>query len=137
MVIALSPSYAAANDQCMANAYTQLEMNHCAGISFNAADKELNRVYKEIRRLYKDRPAFLKQLKKAQLAWIKLRDADLLLEYPEINDHETIGSGFGMCIAGFKTQQTLQRVEFLKRWLKGYEEGDVCAGSQKDEFHLR
>ncbi len=135
-LIALSPSFASAADQCLANAYTQAQMNQCSATSFEAADRELNRVYKEIRRLYKDDPALLKQLKKAQLAWIKLRDADLLLEYPELNDPQGAGSAFGMCIGMFKTQQTLQRVEFLKRWLKGSEEGDVCAGSQKFEFDL-
>jgi len=41
-----------------------------------------------------------------------------------------------MCASSFNAQLTLQRTEYLKRWLIGKEDGDVCSGSQKREWQL-
>ena len=112
---------------------TQFDMNECAKIEFQKADKELNRVYKLIRKLYKDDTVFLDKLHSAQLAWIKSRDADFDLKYPYTKNHEEsrthYGSIFPMCANNYKTQLTLARVEFLKQWATGIEEGDVCGGT--------
>lgn len=116
---------------CVGGEGTQLAMNLCADATYKEADAELNRVYKEIRANYKDDKLFLKKLKTAQLAWIKLRDADFALEYPHSEDSSYYGSAFPMCANSYKANLTLQRVEFLKRWLVGGEEGDVCNGSKK------
>ena len=61
------------DDPC-ANAQTQLEMNMCWGNQYKAADTKLNAVYREF--TSKLSPEETAQLKTAQLAWIKFRDAN-------------------------------------------------------------
>lgn len=116
---------------------TQLEMNQCGEAGYNEADTELNTIYKKIKEIYREDQVFLEKLKKAQLAWIKLRDADLDLQYPHADEPQYYGSVFPMCAAGYKAQLTLQRTEFLKQWLIGVEEGDVCGGSQMPQWRLK
>ncbi|ADV46583.1 lysozyme inhibitor LprI family protein [Nitratifractor salsuginis] len=116
---------------CMERASTQGAMNRCALESYRKADAELNRVYKRIKALYKDDKLFLEKLKRAQQTWIKLRDADLLLKFPHKGQPGYYGSDFPMCEAMFKRELTLERIRFLKQWLWGAEEGDLCSGSQK------
>jgi len=65
---------------------TQYEMNKDAYNEYKKTDKELNKVYKEIIELYKDDTLFIKKLRIAQRIWIKLRDADLEMQYPHMND---------------------------------------------------
>jgi uncharacterized protein YecT (DUF1311 family) len=119
----------AQSKNCIETAMTQLEMNKCAGIGYKEADAELNRVYNLIRTIYQDDTVFLSKLKNAQRTWIELRDADFELQFPHADEPGYYGSVFPTCENGFKTQITLQRVEFLKRWLVGSEEGEVCSGS--------
>lgn len=60
------------DDPCP-NAQTQLEMNQCAGNAYKAADGELNQVYRKlVAMLDAEEKA---QLKVAQTAWLKYRDA--------------------------------------------------------------
>ena len=61
------------DDPC-ANAQTQLEMNMCWGNQYKTADAKLNAVYREF--TSKLSPEETVQLKAAQLAWIKFRDAN-------------------------------------------------------------
>ena len=61
------------DDPC-ANAQTQLEMNMCWGNQYKAADTQLNTAYREF--ASKLSPEETAQLKAAQLAWIKFRDAN-------------------------------------------------------------
>ncbi|HHC74499.1 MAG TPA: DUF1311 domain-containing protein [Thiothrix sp.] len=56
---------------------TQMEMNQCAADDFAKADQALNDAYQALRKKYKDNKPYLKQLKQAQRAWIKFRDAEL------------------------------------------------------------
>ncbi|MGQ0762251.1 MAG: lysozyme inhibitor LprI family protein [Acidobacteriota bacterium] len=60
-------------DPC-AEAQTQLEMNMCWGNQYKAADTQLNAVYREF--ASKLSPEETAQLKAAQLAWLKFRDAN-------------------------------------------------------------
>lgn len=60
-------------DPC-ANAQSQLEMNMCWGKEYKAADARLNSAYREF--TAKLNPEETAQLKAAQLAWIKFRDAN-------------------------------------------------------------
>lgn len=129
--------FSSADEECLKRAFTQMEMNRCAGLSFEVADKELNRVFNEVKALYSDNPKFLQNLKTSQLAWIKLRDADLELYYPEENKRVQYGSAYPMCASSRKTEITIQRIEFLKQWVKGLEEGDLCSGSIKNSWHLK
>ena len=116
-------------DQCLENAKSQSGMNRCEGINLEKADAELNRVYKLIQKAYKNDVAFLSKLKKSQRIWLKLRDADMEMRFPPADERHQYGSVFPMCHAAIETTLILQRVEYLKQWLVGVEEGDVCSGS--------
>src|SRR5688572_31083266 len=60
-------------DPC-ADAQSQAEMNICWGKEYKAADAQLNAAYREFNS--KLNPEETAQLKTAQLAWIKFRDAN-------------------------------------------------------------
>jgi len=129
-LILVSFLYANEPKSCIETASSQRAMNQCAIESYRKADAELNRIYLKIKALYKDDKLFLEKLKTAQQAWIKLRDADLSLKFPHREKPNYYGSVFPMCEAIFETKLTLERIRFLKQWLTGAEEGDVCSGSQ-------
>jgi len=128
--------FAQQGNSCLQDAFTQSEMTRCEGMNFATADAELNRVYSLIRKIYKDDDEFISKLKSSQLAWIKLRDADLEMMYPLEDKQLQYGSAYPMCASGFVTTLTLQRVEYLKKWLVGIGEGDVCSGSIKRPFQI-
>lgn len=111
---------------------TQAEMNEQAYQIYKKTDKELNDVYKQILIKYKDDKEFISKLQKAELAWIKYRDAEIEAIYPE-EDKSNYGSVYPMCVNQIMTEITRQRIKELKLWLKGICEGDVCAGSRKWE----
>lgn len=125
-----------ASSECESTANTQLALNQCAHQDFKTADAELNLVYQEVRALYADNPKFLDALRTAQLAWIKLRDADMALYYPHTGERGYYGSIQPLCDATTKASLTRQRTEFLKQWLQGKEEGDVCSGSIATHYQL-
>ncbi len=112
------------------------DLNLCSSISFKAADTELNRVYHLIRKVYAEDVIFLSKLKKSQLLWIKLRDADMEMMYPLENKRVEYGSAFAMCSLTEKTNLTLQRVLYLKKWIAGSKEGNFCSGSIKNESSI-
>jgi uncharacterized protein YecT (DUF1311 family) len=60
------------DDPCP-NAQSQLEMNLCAGNAYKAADGELNQVYRKLVAMLDTEEKT--QLKVAQTAWLKYRDA--------------------------------------------------------------
>jgi len=114
---------------CLSTAIEPGGAGHGAKAGLEQADAELNRVYGQIRAAYRDDPLFLEKLNTAQLAWIALRDADFELRYPHAAERGYYGSVFPACAACYRTELTLQRVAFLKQWLTGVEEGEVCGGS--------
>jgi uncharacterized protein YecT (DUF1311 family) len=109
---------------------SQADMNESAGKDFLKAEGELNRVYKQILTDYKPDIPFIKNLKTSQQLWLKYREAEIKMKFPE---HEPgyYGSVYPMCLAIYKTQLTNERIEKLNHWLDGEEEGDVCSGSVK------
>jgi uncharacterized protein YecT (DUF1311 family) len=109
-------------------AQSQGQMNEDAYAGYEKADKQLNTVYQTILRQYAKKPAFIKSLKAAQRLWIQLRDADVAAKFPQMG---TYGSVEPMCRAGYLETYTLGRIKFLKVWVDGIEEGDVCSGSVK------
>jgi uncharacterized protein YecT (DUF1311 family) len=116
-------------DLCLENAKMQSDMTLCSGMTLTRADAELNRVYNLIRRVYAEDKEFLSKLKISQRAWIKLRDADLEMKFPHEDKLNQYGRVYRMCVLGVNTTLTLQRIEYLKQWLTGIGEGDVCSGS--------
>jgi uncharacterized protein YecT (DUF1311 family) len=113
-------------------AKTQLEMNSCAYGMYQEEDAELNRIYQKIPKKYKDDSVFIKKFREAQRAWLKFRDAQFGAMFPQILDSRgqyNYGSVFPMCAGLYKARLTHLRVEELRLWLDGTEEGDVCSGS--------
>jgi uncharacterized protein YecT (DUF1311 family) len=109
-------------------AQSQTAANIQAGSGYEKADKELNMVYKQILKDYAAQPLFIKNLKIAQRLWVQLRDAELGAKFPKTGGY---GSVQPMCESGYLEQLTRERTKFLRVWLTGIQEGDVCSGSVK------
>ena len=122
----LAPGFPVAN---AAGEQTQLQLNEEACGEYKKADAEMNRTYAVIRRNYGGDRVFLAALRKAQLAWIRYREAQLASIFP--GDGSQYGSVNPMCRCGELAEMTKARTQILNRWVEGIEEGDVCAGSVK------
>ena len=121
---------------CLDTAQTQSEMNDCAGRIANRADRELNETYQSILKKYTSNAVFIDRLRKAQRAWVALRDAQMEMKFPPGQGGGTVDP---MCMSLYKAGLTNARNKELQEWLKGAEEGDVCSGSvvqqQKSKRH--
>lgn len=111
----------------VAKAQSQATLNDNASKQYQAADKELNAVYRQIIKDYSSKPVFIRNLKAAQRAWIKLRTADLAARFPSTGG----GSATPMCKAMYLENITRDRTKYLRAWVTGIPEGDVCSGSIK------
>jgi uncharacterized protein YecT (DUF1311 family) len=120
---------AASGDKCMDNAQSQAAMDACASQSLAAADKELNQVYQQVLAKYASDKVFTAKLRTAQKAWVAFRDAELEARYPASDKSLQYGSVYPMCANNELEAMTRKRIEELRAWLKGTQEGDVCAGS--------
>ncbi|KTC72570.1 hypothetical protein Lbir_1345 [Legionella birminghamensis] len=109
-------------------AETQSEMTEDACQQFKAIDASLNAIYKRILQSYQDDKPFISSFVTAQKKWLSFRDAHLDSLYPNGSDS---GSVSPMCRCLALYQLTAARVEQLKKWDEGTEEGDVCSGSVK------
>jgi uncharacterized protein YecT (DUF1311 family) len=115
-VAALLASSAALADDC-SNANTQTEMNQCAAAQYQAADKKLNETWEQaLKRASGNQQALLK---KAQLAWISLRDADCAF----LASGAEGGSMQPMLISQCMTDKSVEREAFLASLLQ-CEDGD-------------
>jgi uncharacterized protein YecT (DUF1311 family) len=112
-----------------ASAQSQTALNSKAENGYQKADKELNVVYQKILKEYAAQPLFIKNLKIAQRLWVQLRNAELAAKYPEDGSY---GSVQPMCESSYLEHLTIDRTKFLKVWLTGVPEGDVCSGSVKN-----
>ena len=100
------------------NATTQLELNTCSAQQYQAADKKLNQTYQSaIKRAAAPQRDLLK---KAQQAWIALRDADCNF----IGSGTEGGSVQPMIISQCLTEKTVEREAFLASLMQ-CEEGDL------------
>lgn len=113
-----------------ASAQTQPEMNKAEHTKYLKADKELNTIYQEILKEYKSDLVFIKSLKAAQVVWIKFRDAEMKLKYPD-REAGYYGSIHPMCWSVYKNELTQERTAKLKQWVTGEEEGNSCTSSIK------
>ncbi|MFL1896375.1 lysozyme inhibitor LprI family protein [Aquimarina sp. 2-A2] len=109
---------------------TQAEMNKEASAEFNKSDKTLNDIYKTILSEYKSDTIFVENLKKSQRLWIQFRDAEMVMKFPNYVD-KRYGSIHPICKAFYLKELTDKRIETLKEWVSGTEEGDACNGSVK------
>ncbi|ENV9336503.1 lysozyme inhibitor LprI family protein [Klebsiella aerogenes] len=115
-VAALLVSGAAWADDC-SNANTQTEMNQCAAAQYQAADKKLNETWEQA--LKRASGQQLELLKKAQQAWISLRDADCAF----LASGAEGGSMQPMLISQCMTDKSVEREAFLASLLQ-CEDGD-------------
>ena len=111
-------------------AQTQLEMNDQARENYQKIDTELNSVYTKILKEYKSDTTFIKNLKIAQNIWLKFRDAEMKMKYPD-REPGYYGSIQPVCWYNYLEKLTKKRTEELKIWLTGIKEGDSCSGSVK------
>ena len=109
-----------------ANAMSQHEMNQCAYMDFEKADKELNTVYKQAMKARADLdkqsaeidPIYVgavKALKKAQRAWIDYRDGHC----DGVGYQAAGGSMQPMLIEGCRATLTTARTKELRELIEG------------------
>lgn len=116
LALLLTSGYALA-DEC-ASANTQAEMNACTAEQYQAADKKLNQTWQDV--LKRAEPTQRDLLKKAQTAWIALRDADCAF----LSSSTHGGSVQPMINSQCLTDKTTEREAFLASLLQ-CEEGDL------------
>jgi uncharacterized protein YecT (DUF1311 family) len=105
---------------------TQLELNETEHKNFLKADKELNQVYQTIIKEYKSDTEFIQNLKASQRLWIRFRDAEMNMMYPDRRPGH-YGSIHPMCWSIYKTELTNERIKKLKKWLTGQDEEESCS----------
>ena len=108
---------------------TQMQLYKEACEEYKKADVEMNQSYGLIMRNYRGNRAFVSAMRRAQLAWIRYRNAHLDSIFP--GNPSQYGSVNPMCRCSNLAEITKARTQILNRWVEGIEEGDVCAGSVK------
>jgi uncharacterized protein YecT (DUF1311 family) len=119
-VVALAGTVAHADVDPCAAPETQLQMDQCAGLALQNADKALNTAYKAVEHMEmatKDSPG-LKLLKTAENAWINFRDTECNYEGAQYQG----GSIQPMIIAGCKTDLSNKRTAELNVILKNQQD---------------
>jgi uncharacterized protein YecT (DUF1311 family) len=94
------------------NPQTQSEMNACAGIAYQNADRRLNQVYQQL--LPKLSTSRRQQLVTAQQAWIRFRDTSCTFERSQFEG----GTMAPMVQANCLARVTQQRTKELERYLQ-------------------
>lgn len=112
-----SPTSAATNLQLAQrpncnNPQTQSEMNICASIAYQNADRKLNQVYRQL--LPKLSASRKQKLISAQQAWIKFRDSSCEFERSAYEGGSLAPMIYGFCLADV----TEQRTKDLQRYLE-------------------
>lgn len=97
---------------------SQMEMTVCAGQEYTEQDKKLNAAFSAYRNRLSDSQK--KQLKNAQLAWIKFRDLSCDFESSAVEG----GSTYRMVLYGCLTQKTTARLQEIIQ-LNSCNEGDL------------
>jgi uncharacterized protein YecT (DUF1311 family) len=101
----------AQNPNCN-NPQTQSQMNICASIAYQNADRKLNQVYRQL--LPKLSAARKQKLITAQQAWIKFRDSSCEFERSAYEGGSMAPMIYGFCLAAV----TEQRTKDLRRYLE-------------------
>ena len=88
------------------DANTQAEMNICAGKEYKTADASLNRVYQQLVAMLDT--AEKDQLKEAQTAWIKYRDANCDFVGDQYKGGSIRPMIYGLCLADVTRNRTTE-----------------------------
>jgi uncharacterized protein YecT (DUF1311 family) len=91
------------------------------------AQKELDRLEKKILLKYESDTMFIENFRISQSVWIKFREAEMKMMFPDYPGWH--GSGEPMCKYNYRAWLTNMRIDNLKRWMVGAEQGDMCSGS--------
>ncbi|MEG5139650.1 MULTISPECIES: lysozyme inhibitor LprI family protein [unclassified Microcoleus] len=111
--IEVTPTLIAQQHYICENATTNIEINRCLRLRYDASDKRLNQVYKQL--MSKLSRQERSTLIKIQRQWIKSRDQDCNLEV-SINRGGTGYSGFlNQCLERKTTQRTAELQSRLKK----------------------
>jgi uncharacterized protein YecT (DUF1311 family) len=102
------------------SAGNQLELNACANDEFIKEDKALNKMYQAIIARESGDPHYIKNFKRAQLAWLTFRDAELEANFSCDKDDIRIcwGSMYPMSYSYRKAELTRERNKQLEYILK-------------------
>ena len=71
------------NHLVLAVTYSQTNINNDANQIYKDSDTELNELYKEILKEYSTDTIFIQAFRTSQLNWIKFRDSELKMKYPD------------------------------------------------------
>lgn len=104
-------------DDCN-NAMTQSEINQCTGNEYRKADEALNKTYKTVMSRASD--AQQDMLKKAENAWLEVRDADCAFISSGVEGGSAKSMVHNQCLA----DKTHERNAFLESLMQ-CEEGDL------------
>lgn len=101
---------------------SQMQMNHCAYLEYEKADKALNIAYKALRKKTKLNKEYRSNLKVSQRLWIKFRDAELemIFSCEDENKRLCYGSMYPLLYNTEKTFLTQKRTKELKMYIKDY-----------------
>ena len=114
MILPFSQTMAASDDICA-------EMKE--------ADQRLNAAYQTVMHSEKIDAQAKNAIKKAQRAWIAFRDAHVESIFPGENLVQKYGTAYKLCTCITIQKLTEDRIQQLKFWIDGVQEGDVCSGS--------
>lgn len=94
------------------DASTQAEMNDCAGREYKTADVTLNRVYQQLVSMLATGEK--SQLKEAQTAWIKYRDANCDFVADQYKGGTIRSTIYGLCLADVTRNRTTELKDQIK-----------------------
>lgn len=114
LLIDFNPPAAIAQQPNCKNPQTQFELNVCAGLRAQAADRRLNQVYQQLRNKRGRGTESDRLLVAAEEAWIKYRDANCEFSQKRYEGGTIAPMIYSLCIESV----TLQRVRELENYLK-------------------
>jgi uncharacterized protein YecT (DUF1311 family) len=88
-----------------------------------AADALLNTSYRKVLSVYAKDPAFVAAFRRAEIAWLDFRDAQVAFAVALSQAPDSI------CAQRELERVTRQRTQDIREWLRPHEEGNVCEGS--------
>ena len=97
--------------------------------AYASAEAELNQLVDQIINIYQDDDVFVGKFKTAQAAWRRFAQAHLDALYPAPDKQSAYGSAYNYCREQAMIRLVRLRIEQLRPWMEGLEEGNVCAGS--------
>ena len=107
-------------------------------LEYQKAQVKLESLNKELHSIYKKNPAFLRALDENIKAWNWYKQTQFDLQFPNAdtaaNPKATYGSIYPTCANHILLDLTNKRIESLQPWLKGVNEGELCAGSIKINY---